>query len=912
MTDTRTMPPIINSASNASVTGSAPQLGAMVPGTTGGMPAVGGLSVTQNPMAKQLQSYGRGDDKMLVHMTPGEVNGLQQLAMAHGGSLTINPHTGLPEAGWLGKLLPTLIGFGLAATGVGAPLAAGMVAAGQTALTGDLSKGLMAGLGAFGGAGLAGAVGAGGSILGGNAAGLLGDSAGMFGANMGAGTVAPTLTSAAGAVSSPALAVTNGAIGSGTNIAGLASNAATTAGTTAPAAGGLLSKFGQSVTQGLPAGTPGMITKAAPMLAGTGLLSSVSGAMQPKMPTYNEEDEYKSNYNGPYVPGKRELSFQSPAQMQASGGAEHKYFTPSNPPPRSVNELTPEERAQYGFAEGGLASLPASNDFQSMVNYFSANSPGAITASMRPDYAGLPPSGAGEIMSFNRPSTNLIPNPNPIAGGGGGGNATGGFGGYDEAFLTGLYDRFGRMEDSIINPDYSALDDRFGRLESRFGEQLGQIDSGIDDRFNQYDSRFNIMQDSITPALTGINDRFGQLENNFTDQFNQLDSGLNNRLGQVENNFADQFNQIDSGLNDRFNQIDSRFNTLPTTDLSGVYDRFGQLENRFGEQIGQLDSELDNQLGQINSRFDSIPSTDLSGVYSQLGNLDSRLSNMPATDLSGVYDQLGQINSRFESIPSTDLSGVYDQLGSLDSRLSNMPAPAATDLSGVYDRLGQIDSRFNSLPTPAATDLSGVYDRLGQIDSRFNSLPSPAATDLSGVYDRLGQIDSRFDAIPTPASTDLSGVYAQLQQLQDQLAASRQAPTDVPSGMQSYDNFGEFARGGEVDMRNGSFVVDARTVSELGNGSSNAGMELLARMGGRPLQGPGDGVSDSIRARIGGKQEARVARDEVLFTPEAVKRIGGGSDKRGTAKLYSLMDKAHKARKKAKRGEDTKVRKGLA
>jgi hypothetical protein len=127
-----------------------------------------------------------------------------------------------------------------------------------------------------------------------------------------------------------------------------------------------------------------------------------------------------------------------------------------------------------------------------------------------------------------------------------------------------------------------------------------------------------------------------------------------------------------------------------------------------------------------------------------------------------------------------------------------------------------------------------------------------------------------------------------------------------------YDTFGEFARGGEVDMRNGSFVVDARTVSELGNGSSNAGMELLARMGGRPLQGPGDGVSDSIRARIGGKQEARVARDEVLFSPEAVKRLGKGSEKRGTAKLYDLMNKAHKARKKAKRGQDTKVRKGLA
>jgi hypothetical protein len=121
----------------------------------------------------------------------------------------------------------------------------------------------------------------------------------------------------------------------------------------------------------------------------------------------------------------------------------------------------------------------------------------------------------------------------------------------------------------------------------------------------------------------------------------------------------------------------------------------------------------------------------------------------------------------------------------------------------------------------------------------------------------------------------------------------------------------EYARGGPINMRDGAFVVDARTVSELGNGSSNAGMELLARLGGRPLHGPGDGVSDSIPARIGGRQEARVARDEVIMPPEAVRRIGKGSEARGTKKLYALMNKAHKARKKAKRGQDTKVAKGL-
>ena len=110
---------------------------------------------------------------------------------------------------------------------------------------------------------------------------------------------------------------------------------------------------------------------------------------------------------------------------------------------------------------------------------------------------------------------------------------------------------------------------------------------------------------------------------------------------------------------------------------------------------------------------------------------------------------------------------------------------------------------------------------------------------------------------------------------------------------------------GGVSLKDGSFVVDARTVSELGNGSSGAGQDLLARFGGESIKGPGDGVSDSIRANIGGRQEARVARDEVKFDPKAVQRLGKGNPKKGSDRLYALMAKAHDARQSAKRGQDT-------
>jgi len=113
------------------------------------------------------------------------------------------------------------------------------------------------------------------------------------------------------------------------------------------------------------------------------------------------------------------------------------------------------------------------------------------------------------------------------------------------------------------------------------------------------------------------------------------------------------------------------------------------------------------------------------------------------------------------------------------------------------------------------------------------------------------------------------------------------------------------ADGGEIGMRDGDFVLDARTVSEIGNGSSNAGKEVLARMGGIPVDGRGDGVSDSVRANIGGVQQARVARDEVIIPRNRVQDMGG------SRKLYNLMDRAREARRVADRGEDTGLARGL-
>jgi hypothetical protein len=103
--------------------------------------------------AQHLASKGRDGDTELVHMTKGEIKGLQGLALAAGGSLSINPDTGLVEASFLKRILPMVAGAALSPfiTPMGA---AALVGGFETVRTGDIGKGLMAGLGAYGGAGL--------------------------------------------------------------------------------------------------------------------------------------------------------------------------------------------------------------------------------------------------------------------------------------------------------------------------------------------------------------------------------------------------------------------------------------------------------------------------------------------------------------------------------------------------------------------------------------------------------------------------------------------------------------------------------------------------------------------------------------------------------------------------------------
>lgn len=93
--------------------------------------------------------------------------------------------------------------------------------------------------------------------------------------------------------------------------------------------------------------------------------------------------------------------------------------------------------------------------------------------------------------------------------------------------------------------------------------------------------------------------------------------------------------------------------------------------------------------------------------------------------------------------------------------------------------------------------------------------------------------------------------------------------------------------------------------------AAGGGIAALDAAGGRLLQGPGDGVSDDIVAQIGDNQPARLADGEYVLDARTVSEIGNGSTDAGAKKIAQMVERIHSERRAAKRGEPSNADKHL-
>jgi len=137
---------------------------------------------------------------------------------------------------------------------------------------------------------------------------------------------------------------------------------------------------------------------------------------------------------------------------------------------------------------------------------------------------------------------------------------------------------------------------------------------------------------------------------------------------------------------------------------------------------------------------------------------------------------------------------------------------------------------------------------------------------------------------PAQANVDFMGgsMYPQSQQQSSFYATPTQMPTSAQQAMASYEPTTNPLTGEETtQMASGG-------VTSLGSYASGGNPHLL--------QGPGDGMSDSIPATIADKQPARLATGEFVVPADVVSHLGNGSTDAGAKHLYAMMDKVRKAR----------------
>jgi hypothetical protein len=123
-------------------------------------------------------------------------------------------------------------------------------------------------------------------------------------------------------------------------------------------------------------------------------------------------------------------------------------------------------------------------------------------------------------------------------------------------------------------------------------------------------------------------------------------------------------------------------------------------------------------------------------------------------------------------------------------------------------------------------------------------------------------------------------MFPQSQQEHTNFATPTQMPASAEVIRSDYD--------AKTDPYNGVMMAEGG-IADLGSYSD----------GGRLLKGPGDGVSDNIPATIGGHQPARLADGEFVVPARIVSELGNGSTDAGAKRLYAMMERVQAKRKKS-------------
>jgi hypothetical protein len=883
-------------------------------------------------LAGHMASKGRGSDSMLVHMTPEEVQSLQVLALKGGGTLTINPDTGLPEANFLKKMLPMIAGAALnffapglgsavgGMFGLGAAAGTGIAVGGISALaTGSLSRGLMAGLGAYGGASLAGGL-----------------------QNLGATAVAPEAMAAANASADPIMSLAN------------AKEVATAAGI-APAAGAEAAKQGLAMAANNPKsfmtamGGPAKALGAA-YAAATPVLAGEMVPTTTQMPDSAASKAYiRPKRFDPYT---QQMVSYDPILASEFGNRRLSDFTSGDGTPGSASGLMSlDSRRPAGMASGGIVALAeggiSADQAQKLIEaqYATIGRSGVGAGANQIDQSGLQGWTDALVRGDFRPedlssrfssavTDYMAQNPNdqytqyvtqfranqPAA------QQAPAFTNFnasqindyiannnlDAAGVTAATKQFNVDPNAVINAQNAqeTVSNIYRNVLGRDPDPVGlqywtnQVTSGQRTGQEMYQEFLKSAQSILGTAGAKEIFRPGiSLEDavkpfagySSADKRNIADEWVRNTLGR-EVTDADRQQQWykDATSAASMNTYDAAQNI------------FGQFQN-YAAKTGQSQADaLANARSILAAKnlteADVLAQTGKSlselvrGTNLNLGLFQASQLNAPGS----VFD-LNSLLAKAKPVIPAAVTGVPDGYYGNPSG----PAPTPGDITRNPDGTVTVHPNIPGRPTGGFSGMQQVKDAYTAGGGSLGYTPYAPKTlqEFQDRYTNTGGSKQAYDFLANKGAADIKRPitktgelmlpYADIMGLRRQRPAGARAPVVEEKEVVAAPTAGTegAANGGVMRMALGGLGALA--------GGGQAGYNLGGYSdGGRLLRGPGDGVSDSIPATIGDKQPARLADGEFVVPARIVSELGNGSTEAGARKLYAMMDRVQKARGK--------------
>ena len=260
------------------------------------------------------------------------------------------------------------------------------------------------------------------------------------------------------------------------------------------------------------------------------------------------------------------------------------------------------------------------------------------------------------------------------------------------------------------------------------------------------------------------------------------------------------------------------------------------------------------------------------------GAIDPKTFDFGSTDFSSLFGD--NIFSRFLSGTSTGGDKALATLGfgiaTLASALKNKPPAVKMPVykeAPVYNR-ALTAPMFPPQPEPKKSESGqNIYTPMVGLPLFFN--PNPFQFNPTEAAKRYGPTPEEIAAGQKGYSQGLERLY---QSLGPQPSIQFESTT---TGAAGNDTVAGGAAGGSIED----------IISRYAEGGDI----------GRYLRGPGDGMSDSIHAYIeggmaGNDQPARLARNEFVIPADVVSDLGNGSSDAGADALYELMKRVREAR----------------